>query len=407
MSNGFDRKTYIFTENHSLLVIGNNTRSDLSAFTTGVSEIVKADSEYTIYELVVKHASAIFDVQLVGMWVYDADAEELQLTTQTQKADDLFGTDVVYQPGNSMSWQAFEQNEVFHFSDQSAVGEYDEDSVVQSEIIIPVGEYGVINIASQQTSAFTEDDVELAKTFGTVVNDAIKQINEKHTLRVQNERLEEVISLVSHDLRNPLNVADGRVELALQQSNSESVTEQLETAAASLNRMETLIEDLLLLADKGYVVEDRTSLSLAEVTREAWNNVASKDAELEVQDSVTVFGEKKRLLQVFENLFRNAIEHGGTDITVTVRPIESFFTTTRGGGQEASDGFIVEDTGKGLPEDLDIFDSGTSTSGSGLGLTIVQRIIEAHRWNIEATDGPSGGAQFKITAGEKSVTPFR
>lgn len=384
-------------------------QSGLSAFTTGVSEILEADSEREVCDLVVKNASAIFDVQLAGMWVYDSDARELQLTAQTPKADELFGTNVVYEPGNSVSWQAFENNEVFHFAAANDTEEYNDDSIVQSEIIIPVGEYGVINIASQEQSYFTEDDIELAKTFGTAVNDALRQINEKHALRVQNERLEEVISFVSHDLRNPLNVADGRIELALQQSDSPALTEQLETASTSLNRMETLIDDLLLLADKGYVVEDRTSLSLDAVAREAWENVASKNAELVVRKSVSVFGEKKRLLQVFENLFRNAIEHGGNDVTITVRPVESFYTTTRGGGQEESDGFIIEDNGDGLPdqEGLDIFDSGTSTSGSGLGLTIVQRIIEAHGWNIEAGDSVSGGAQFKITAGEKSVTPFK
>jgi signal transduction histidine kinase len=389
-------------------VVGENSQSDLSSFPTGVSEILEADSEREVYDLAVTNASAIFDVQLAGMWVYDFDAKELQLTAQTPEADDLFGTNVVYAPGNSVSWQAFETNEVFHFSDSSDT-EYNEDSVVQSEIIIPVGDYGIINIASRQPSYFSDDDIELAKTFGTVVNDALKQINEKHALRVQNERLEEVISLVSHDLRNPLNVADGRIDLALQQSDSETVTEQLETASTSLSRMGTLIDDLLFLADKGYVVEDRTSLSLDSVAREAWKNVASENAELVVRNSTNVFGEKKRLLQVFENLFRNAIEHGGTDVTVTVRPIESFYTTTRGGGQEASDGFLIEDNGKGLPnqEELDIFDSGTSTSGSGLGLTIVQRIIEAHGWEIEAGDSPSGGAKFKITAGEKSVTPFK
>jgi signal transduction histidine kinase len=164
-----------------------------------------------------------------------------------------------------------------------------------------------------------------------------------------------------------------------------------------------------MLAEQGYVVEERTSLVLDELASEAWDNVDTREAQLDASGTTRVFGERKRLLQIFENLFRNAVEHGGADVTVRVRPIELFHTSTRGGDQAESDGFIVEDDGEGLPDDpdLDLFESGASTSGSGLGLTIAERIIDAHGWEITAGEAPRGGAQFKITAGEKAVMPFR
>lgn len=374
-----------------------------------ISEILSAKSESDICRLAVDHCRVIFDTNLVGMWLYDADTRELQLTAQTQKADQLFGTDIVFEPGNSASWKAFENDEVFWFSSNSTENKYNTDSVVQSEIIVPVGEHGIINIGCQKTEYFSEDDVELAKTFGTVVDNALNHINETHALRVKNDRLEEVISLVSHDLRNPLNVAQGRAEYISQMTDDSSIIEQVDTTIRSLDRMETLIEDLLMLAEQGYVVEDRTSLPLDELATDAWQNVDTKDAELVVSVDRRVFGERKRLLQIFENLFRNAVEHGGDSVTVKVRPIEVFHTTTRGGSQSESDGFIVEDDGGGLPagDDFDPFESGTSTSGSGLGLTIVQRIIEAHGWDIVVGDSLNGGAQFKITSGEKAVMPFK
>jgi signal transduction histidine kinase len=88
-----------------------------------------------------------------------------------------------------------------------------------------------------------------------------------------------------------------------------------------------------------------------------------------------------------ENLFRNAIEHGGEDVTIRV------------GG--LSDGFYVEDDGPGVPEDArdEVFEVGYSTSpdGTGFGLNIVKEIAEAHNWEITLTEGTTGGARFEIT----------
>lgn len=383
--------------------------SKISEHTNAVSNLREADSESELCNLAVEGAAVIHESDLVGMWLYDADAEELQLVSQTSKADRLFGTDIVYEPGNSVSWRAFESGEVLHFCAESDDGKYNDDSIVQSEIVIPVGEYGVLNVASERMGHFTDTDIELAKSFGQAVTRTLDHINETHALRVQNDRLEEVISIVSHDLRNPLTVAGGRVQYALDNCNCQNLDEHLETASSNLDRMGTLIEDLLLLADKGYVVESRTALDLNSLAKEAWENVDSQEAELVVREPTDVFGEKKRLLQVFENLFRNAIEHGGSDVTIKVRPLESFQTSTRGDGRDEPDGFIIEDDGEGLVDDeeFDIFSSGTSTSGMGLGLSIVKRIVEAHGWKIDAGTSPNRGAQFEISAGQKSVTPFR
>jgi len=390
-------------------VSGPTAKSDFTDYTACISEVLEAESEGEMCDLAVKNAAIIFDVQLVGLWLYDSSSETLQLVSQTERADRLFGTDVVYEPGNSVSWEAFENSEVFHLSADNDADTYNEDSIVQSEIIIPIEEYGVLNIGSEQIGHFSETDIELAESFGTAVSNALEHINENHELRVKNDRLEEVISFVSHDLRNPLNAADGRIELAKQITECGKTIEQLQSASESLNRMDTLIQDLLLLADKGYVVEERTVLDLSSVAERAWDNVDTNDAELVVRNSTDVFGERKRLLQVFENLFRNAVEHGGDAVTVTVRPIEQLYTATRVGSPDETDGFIIEDDGDGLidTDELDIFDSGTSTSGTGFGLTIVQRIVEAHGWSIDSGDSPTDGAQFRITAEAKSVAPFR
>ncbi|MFD1643993.1 sensor histidine kinase [Halohasta litorea] len=132
----------------------------------------------------------------------------------------------------------------------------------------------------------------------------------------------------------------------------------------------------------------------------AWNIVAdnASHAELHSADddlsAATIEADDDRLGQLLENLFRNAIEHGGDEVTVTVGTMD--------------DGFYVEDDGSGIPEDKrdSVFTAGYSTSedGTGFGLSIVNQIAEAHGWDVGLTESKAGGARFDITGGETTST---
>lgn len=207
-------------------------------------------------------------------------------------------------------------------------------------------------------------------------------VSERKAIEREKTRLEEVTRVLSHDLRNPLNVAKGRAELAA----TESDTEDLAVVLDALDRMEALIEDLLTLARSGEDVREEQPLSLAELSQHAWQNVETPDATLQIDASDQICGEQTRVAQLFENLFRNAIEHGSDGVTVTVG--------------ELDDGFYVEDTGPGIPaEDRErVFEAGYSTNqdGTGFGLGIVKQVCDAHGWDIEVVAGADGGARFVI-----------
>ena len=101
----------------------------------------------------------------------------------------------------------------------------------------------------------------------------------------------------------------------------------------------------------------------------------------------TIRADEDRLRQLLENLFGNAIEHGGEAVTVTVGRVDG--------------GLYVEDDGPGVaPAARDeIFEAGYSTSGdgTGFGLRIVERVAEAHGWAVRVVEGSDGGARFEIT----------
>ncbi|MFC6873916.1 hybrid sensor histidine kinase/response regulator [Halobellus marinus] len=208
-------------------------------------------------------------------------------------------------------------------------------------------------------------------------------ITERESVKRANERLEEFTSVVSHDLRNPLNVATGRLELAAEECDSE----HLDRLEQVLDRMAALIDNLLTLTREGREVTDTQPVDLATMIDGCWENVETNEAVLITNIDRGVRADRSRLKQVFENLFRNAVEHGGTDVTVTVGELDH--------------GFYIEDDGPGIPsgERDEVFEAGYSRSseGTGFGLSIVEQVVTAHNWQIRVTDGPDGGARFEIT----------
>lgn len=132
----------------------------------------------------------------------------------------------------------------------------------------------------------------------------------------QNDRLERFASLVSHDLRNPLNVAQGRLELL-----EEEVKPENENAAAidrALTRIEELLEEILEFARQGERVEHWDAVRISTIVSDCWAMVETGDGELVIADDITFEANPERVKRLFENLFRNAIEHGGTDVTVSI-----------------------------------------------------------------------------------------
>jgi signal transduction histidine kinase len=151
--------------------------------------------------------------------------------------------------------------------------------------------------------------------------------------------------------------------------------------------MDAIIDDVLALSRAGDAIDETEPVEISGVATLAWDAVPTAEAGLDIVTDATVSADGSRLQQLFENLFRNSVEHGGDDVTVTV------------GGLE--DGFYVEDDGAGIPEAErgEVFESGysTATDGTGFGLAIVADIAEAHGWAIRVTDAESGGARFEVT----------
>jgi PAS domain S-box-containing protein len=367
---------------------------EMTVFSRDVTETVERTRELERREYLFDGMQEIADM---GVWEYDPVTETLWWSDGVYRVhgldpavDDPLTVEAAiecYHPDDRLRVEA-----AFERALESGEG-YSLDMRLAS----PDG--GVRNVRSR--AGVVTEDGEVVLVRGTI-QDVTAEKQTERRLRQQNERLDDFVDLVAHDLRNPLSVASAFTDLAIE---DESV-EELDRVQAALDRMDDLLEDMLTAARAGQSLTETAPVDVAGLARSAWENVDTRDAGLRIEDGLRrVEGEYGRLLRLFENLVRNAVEHGSTSpdsqarrnagkrgepgVTVTVGPLAD------------GAGFYVADDGPGIPLGARerVFERGYSTSreGTGFGLAIVADVVAVHGWTVEATESADGGARFEVT----------
>jgi signal transduction histidine kinase len=384
----------------------------LGALHGATHAVLGTDDPDDAAEVAVSKIDDVLEMPLATLWRYDPARDALVPRASTDASLDLFESPPTYDRGEGLSWEAFASGETIVVDDlRDRPARFNADTPARSEMVIPLDDIGVLNIASREPAAFDDDDVTVAELWAATVAGVLTRLDREATLREreaelrrERDRLEEFASLVSHDLRNPLTVAEGRLELAREECESE----HLGAVDRALDRMEELIEDVLTVARGGTAVEDREPVDLDEACRTCWEVVADEEATLDVESDATVLADRSRLEQLLSNLFRNAVEHGTTDDRWAAdgsRSSDGDCAGSNGGVHvvvgDRPDGFFVEDDGPGVPEgDREaVFEAGYTTApdGTGFGLRIVGEIASAHGWSVDLTAGREGGARFEVT----------
>ncbi len=249
--------------------------------------------------------------------------------------------------------------------------------------------------------------VPTAASVDCLLRDVTDRVEREAALRRQRDRLEEFARAVAHDLRNPLTVALGRLDLLVERTDLDPENDDLAALRAALDRADDLIDDTLRFARES-AVDDLEPVSVTDVARAAWSTAPTASATLDTRPVGQVFADPEALRRLFENLFRNAVEHARPDVAVTV-----------GSCDHDDPGFVIEDDGPGIPpEDRDrVFDRSFSTADGGLGLAVVRQVATAHGWTVQAVESAAGGARFEVrgvtaadaagrtdAAGERTVT---
>ncbi|WP_424013348.1 ATP-binding protein [Halorubrum xinjiangense] len=361
-------------------------------------ELLKTTDREAAAEAAVSYVDDVLGHPIAAIWLYDEQRDALEPVVWTDTADAVVGDHPTFHAdGQSITWEVFESGEPTYVAD---VGDdpdrYSDDATIRSELVVPLGRYGVLNVGATTADAFDDSDLAVARVWAATVTMVLVRIERERQLRRreaevarERDRLEEFASLVSHDLRSPLNVAAGNLEIVTERLADESIEiEEIDAVERSLDRMDALIEDLLALARQGTGIDETESVPLADFAAECWETADTESATLSVETDAVVAADRSRLRQALENLFVNAVTHAGPDVAVTV------------GALPDGDGFYVADDGPGIdPADREaVFEAGMTSDpeGTGFGLKIVAEVAEAHGWTVELAEGETGGARFEF-----------
>jgi len=359
------------------------------------TEISACGTQDELFDLMREASEGILGFDWCSLYVME---DGRFVAVMTSDASPVAVGEYPFPDGRGKAHEVFETGESIRADDVTALpGARPTSDRMRAAMTIPVGDLGVFNAAHESPGTFDDHDLELAEILANSVAEAHARIEAENQLRDrtrdlerQNARLDRFASTVSHDIRNPLNVAMGFTELAAESGDPEA----FERIRAAHDRIETMIEELLLLTRDDRPLERVSAVPVAAHVREAWTRVESPDATLTVTlpEEYTVRAHPGLLSHVLENLLQNAIAHNEPPITVTVEPIED--------GRGIA-GFAVADDGDGIPPDLrnEVFEHGysTETGGTGYGLAIVEEFVEAHGWEISVAESPTGGVSFEVT----------
>ncbi|KTG08203.1 hypothetical protein AUR64_00925 [Haloprofundus marisrubri] len=351
------------------------------------SDLETSDSPTAVYERTVTAAEEVLEFERCYIGVLEDGLVVPRAQSSGSTRDDVR----TMRPDEGLVGKTLRSGESYLVRDVTTNGDTKPTrETFRSGMSVPLGDRAVFQAVATEPNAFDESDLELAELLLSHASEALVRIETEATLRQQNERLDEFASVVAHDLRNPLNVVSGNIELARETGD----LERLDAAARAVRQMDDLLSKLLHLARAGKVVGETEPVSLSSVAEAAWFGIDAPEATLSIASNLTVEADEARFRQLLENLFRNAVEHGSpgddTDSAVTITV----------GRLEDRPGFFVADDGPGIPAELreEALEHGFSTSdgGTGFGLSIVSTIAEAHDWTVGITESEEGGARFEF-----------
>lgn len=218
--------------------------------------------------------------------------------------------------------------------------------------------------------------------------DMTERVQREEELRQKNEELMRFTYTVSHDLKSPLVTILaflGYLEKDIQKQNSERIRSDIEFIRNAADKMSLLLQELLEFSRIGQKTSLYEKIPLKELISEAVKLVAGrveeKKAEIHTEEKeVFLYGDRKRLIALFQNLLDNALKF----TRESVPPVISIGVTEKSGEQV----FFIRDNGIGIDPKyhhqlFNLFEKlNPKTEGTGMGLALVKRIVEVHGGKI-------------------------
>ena len=286
----------------------------------------------------------------------------------------------------------------------------------RSEMALPLisrGEViGAMTIQSELPSAFSRVDITALQTMADQVGNAIRnarlfteRANLITELEGRNAELERFTYTVSHDLKSPLVTIRGflgYISEDARSGNTERFDKDLNRIANAADKMQTLLNELLELSRVGRIMNPPEDIPFEQIVKEALDLVMGPSEEtlikVDLQPNLpAVHGDHPRLVEVMQNLISNAIKFMGTQSAPLIK------IGQKGFDKEGKPVFFIRDNGVGIEPQyheriFGLFNRlDPSINGTGVGLSLVRRIVEVHDGRIWVESEPGNGATFLFT----------
>ncbi len=274
---------------------------------------------------------------------------------------------------------------------------------------------GLFQVANKETP-YTGDDIHqleaIAAYVAPVLSARLQRQRQEAELQAKNDELIRFTYTVSHDLKSPLVTIRtflGYLEQDARRPDPAAIEKDLGYIRNSADKMSQLLDELLELSRIGRRVNPSVEVTLQEVVQEALDLVAGRisgrGVEVKVtQEPVRLWGDRVRLVEIFQNLIDNAVKFMGDERDPRIEI----------GAEPEGDGtaLFVRDNGMGIdlrhqPKLFNLFEKlDANSEGSGIGLVLIKRIVEVHGGKIRVeSPGPGQGTTFRFTLAKTKRPP--
>jgi PAS domain S-box-containing protein len=277
---------------------------------------------------------------------------------------------------------------------------------------------GIISLDSRNVGRFTHDDAQLALNYANQVSVAVEnarlysdlqnELLERQRLidklDSKNAELEQFAYAVSHDLKSPLITIKGFLGFLnedVDAGNAPRIQTDFQRISGAMGIMQQRLDDLLQLSRVGRLIEKAETIRFNELITEALELVHGRISQSGVMVRISenlplITGDHQRLLEVIQNLLDNATKFMGDQTNPTI-------DIDQRGEEDGNPIFFVKDNGMGIPQEhheriFGIFNKlNSKVDGTGIGLSLVKKIIEVHRGRIWVESEVGKGSTFYFT----------
>lgn len=353
--------------------------------------LIDGEGVEDVVQTLVERASQVLDFPYVTVWEYDPAERALVPLVASSMSRELLETIPAVGPDDGIVWRVHANGEPEVVQDVGAAPDaYDETSDIRSELLVPIGEFGVIAAGSTEPRDFSTTEFELLQTLVTSAESALQLVDRQREL----ETLDQILTRVlRHNVRNDLTVIRGRAELIAQQSTGAIATHAADVLRSSENLLSTTAEARKIRE----VIDRREQRTAVDVNGRVDDVVADVRAKFDGA-TLAVDHDATATLEIhpnFEYAVRqaviNGIEHNDEHPRIEV-VVDRAGTTVI---------VRISDDGPGIP-DAEVTPIGNGeeaalSHGSGLGLWIIDRVVSysggSVRFDADA-DGTSVVMEF-------------